>query len=97
VRVDLSKRLDSNTQSQHIYDFLSRCEAAIREKPMVFSRAFLLSYKELARMAARPEEESEKTVHRLNSRVRDASFHDLYSNVCMELKSYDALKEFETD
>lgn len=95
VRVDLSKSLDSGQQSQQVYDFLSKCAVALKDKRQVFSRAFLLSYKELARMVARPEEESEKTIHRLSSRVRDAPFHDLYSNICMELKSYEALKEFE--
>jgi hypothetical protein len=48
-------------------------------------------------MTLRSEEDSDKTVQRLSSRVRDASFHDLYSNICMELKTYETLKEFDQD
>jgi hypothetical protein len=94
-RIDLSERLDGEPRSRLIFDFLSTCTAALTDRPDQFSRAFLFSYKELARMAARSEEDSDKTIQRLNSRVRDASFHDLYSNICMELKSYEAIKEFE--
>jgi len=94
-RIDLSERIDAEPRSQLIFDFLSTCTDALAERPQQFSRAFLFSYKELARMAARSEEDSDKTIQRLNSRVRDASFHDLYSNICMELKSYEAIKEFE--
>lgn len=94
-RIDLSERTETELRSSLIADFLHRSKNALEEQPQEFSRAFLFSYKELARMVARSEEDSEKTVQRLNSRVRDASFHDLYANICMELKSYEAIKEFD--
>ena len=94
-RVDLSEHSDTEERSQIIFDFLTRCAAALQGESQEFSRAFLFSYKELARMTARSEEDSDKTIQRLSSRVRDASFHELYSNICMELKSYEAIKEFE--
>jgi hypothetical protein len=96
-RVDLSERGEAEARSGIIADFLHRSMSVLRDGPQEFSRAFLFSYKELARMVARSEEDSDKTVQRLTSRVRDASFHDLYSNICMELKSYEAIKEFDKD
>ncbi len=96
-RVDLSERADTEPRSQLIFDFLSHCAAALEDRPQEFSRAFLFSYKELARITARPEEDSDKTIQRLSTRVRDASFHDLYSNICMELKSYEAIREFDQE
>ena len=96
-RVNLSERTETETgpRSQLIFDFLTRCAVALEDRPQEFSRAFLFSYKELARMTARSEEDSDKTIQRLSSRVRDASFHELYSNICMELKSYEAIREFD--
>jgi hypothetical protein len=94
-RVDLSEITNTESRSRLIFDFLTRCAAALEERPNEFSRAFLFSYKELARITARSEEGSDKTIQRLSSRVRDASFHELYSNICMELKSYEAIKEFD--
>jgi hypothetical protein len=94
-RVDLSERADVDSRSRLIFDFLSRCSAALEDKPQEFSRAYLFSYKELARITARPEEDSDKIIQRLSSRVRDAPFHDLYSNICMELKSYETMREFD--
>jgi hypothetical protein len=92
-RVDLSERTEPELRSQLIFDFLTRCAAALEGERHDFSRAFLFSYKELARITARSEEDSDKTIQRLSSRVRDASFHELYSNICMELKSYEAIME----
>lgn len=94
-RVELSERTDIEVRSQLIFDFLTRCTVSLEEEPHQFSRAFLFSYKELARITARSEEDTDKTIQRLSSRVRDASFHELYSNICMELKSYEAIKELD--
>lgn len=94
-RVDLSELTDTESRSRLIFDFLTRCAAALEERAHELSRAFLFSYKELARITARSEEGSDKTIQRLSSRVRDASFHELYSNICMELKSYEAIREFD--
>ena len=94
-RVDLSERTEAEQRSQLISEFLSRCATALKDRPNEFSGAFLISYKELARITARPEEDSDKIVQRLSSRVRDAPFHDLYTNICMELKVAEAMKEIE--
>jgi len=94
-RIDLSETVDAMSRSRIVFDFLSSSAATLSNDPQGFSKAFMLSYKELARIAARSAEDSDKTIQRLNSRVRDASFRDLYSNICMELKSYEAIKEIE--
>ena len=94
-RVDLSEKAEAEPRSSLLAEFLTQSIDLLQERPRDFKRAFLFSYKELARTVARAEEDSEKTLQRLTSRVRDASFHELYSNICMELKSYEAIKEFD--
>ena len=94
-RIDLSERPEIETRAALISSFIDQCTKALEENPQDFSRAFLFSYKELARIVARSAEDSDKIVQRLTSRVRDASFHDLYSNICMELKLNEAVKEFD--
>ena len=94
-RVDLSEKAEAEPRSGLIAGFLAQSIELLQDRPRDFKRAFLFSYKELARTVARAEEDSEKTLQRLTSRVRVFLFDELYSNICMELKSYEAIKEFD--
>ncbi|MEO3854618.1 AIPR family protein [Acrocarpospora sp. B8E8] len=95
LRIDLSEAAEGAARARNINAFLVNADNALVEQPKVFSRAFLFAYKELARMVARSAEEAGKTQQRLANRVKDAPFRDLYTNLCMELDSYEAAREID--
>ncbi|MFI6534753.1 AIPR family protein [Nonomuraea sp. NPDC050547] len=97
LRIDLSEPSEGTARARRIREFLDKADQTLTDQPKRFSRAYLFAYKELARMVARSAEEAERTQQRLSGRVKDAPFRDLYTNLCMELDSYDVAREIDQE
>lgn len=97
LRCDLSEPSGGPTRSAMILGFLHDAARALNDRPHDFARAFLFSYKELARVVARSDEDAERTQQRLFGRVQNAPFRDLYVSLCMELDAYQAVRQFDQD
>ena len=95
LRIDLSVPSSGPDRAKFIHGFLTSANEMLRKSPGDFHMAFVYAFKELARVVARSDEDVERTRQYLFSRVKDTPFKDVYESLCMELDTYQVVRQLD--